>query len=41
MAGTTMQQLVIARALVPAGPVPGAQRGRFRFTGPVLLPTAR
>jgi len=36
-----MQQQVIARAVVPAGPVPGAQRGWIRFTGPVLLPTAR
>jgi len=40
MAGTTMQPLAITRAVVPAGPVGGAEGGRFRMTGTDLLPTA-
>lgn len=40
MAGTTMQPLAISRAVVPAGPVCATGGGRFRMTGPDLVPTA-
>jgi hypothetical protein len=41
MGGTQMQQQVITRAAVAAGPAFAAWGGRFRIAGPVLLPTTR